>query len=67
MSLLFRKVLGPALLILSLAAAPAAHAVDVVCPPNGSVTLSNPNAPFLGGSVTIRDGAVIEVRAPTLQ
>lgn len=51
-SLSLRKVLGPAFLILSLAAAPAAHAVDVVCPPGGSVTLSNPNAPFLGGSVT---------------
>lgn len=51
-SLPFNMVLGPALLILSLAAAPAAHAVDVVCPPGGSVTLSNPNAPFLGGSVT---------------
>ena len=60
-SLPFNMVLGPALLILSLAAAPAAHAVDVVCPPGGSVTLSNPNAPFLGGSVTaIPSHGVIE-------
>jgi len=60
-SLPFRKVLGAALLILSLAAAPAAHAVDVVCPPGGSVTLSNPNAPFLGGNVTaIPSHGVIE-------
>ena len=60
-SLSFRRLLGSALVILSLAAAPAAHAVEVVCPPGGSVTLSNPNAPFLGGSVTgIPSHGVIE-------
>jgi len=60
-SLPFRGILGAALLILSVAAAPAAHAVDVVCPPGGSVTLSNPNPPFLGGSVTgIPSHGVIE-------
>lgn len=60
-SLPFRKFLGAALVILWLAAAPAAHAVDVVCPPGGSVTLSNPNPPFLGGSVTaIPSHGVIE-------
>lgn len=60
-SLSCRRLLGSALVILSLAAAPAAHAVDVVCPPGGSVTLSNPNAPFLGGSVTaIPSRGVIE-------
>jgi len=52
-SLAFRKVFGLALLILSLGATPpAAHAVDVVCPAGGSVTLSNPNPPFLGSRVT---------------
>lgn len=56
-----RRALGPGLLILWLALAPAAHAIDVVCPPNGSVTLSNPNPPFLGGSVTaIPSHGVIE-------
>ena len=60
-SLSFRRLLGSALVTLSLAAAPAAHAVEVVCPPGGSVTLSNPNAPFLGGSVTgIPSHGVIE-------
>ena len=60
-SLSCRRLLGSALVILSLAAAPAAHAVDVVCPPGGSVTLSNPNAPFLGGSVSaIPSRGVIE-------
>ena len=60
-SLSFRRLLGSALVILSFAAAPAAHAVEVVCPPGGSVTLSNPNAPFLGGSVTgIPSHGVIE-------
>ena len=60
-SLPFRNIFAAALLILSVAAAPAAHAVDVACPPGGSVTLSNPNPPFLGGSVTaIPSHGVIE-------
>jgi Bacterial Ig-like domain (group 3) len=49
---LVRTALVPALLILALAAAPAAQAIDVVCPPNGSVTLTNPNPGILGSSVT---------------
>lgn len=55
------KALRLTILVLSMAAAPAAHAIDVVCPPNGSVTLSNPNPPYLGGNVTaIPSHGVIE-------
>src|SRR5262245_51571561 len=46
-----RRVILPALLVAACVASPAA-AVNVTCPPNGSVTLSNPNPPLLGGSVT---------------
>src|SRR5262245_14098529 len=35
-----------------LVVASTAHAVNINCPANGSVTLSNPNPPFLGSSVT---------------
>lgn len=35
-----------------LVVASTARAVDITCPLNGSVTLSNPNPPFLGSSVT---------------
>jgi len=60
-SIPFRKALGPALLVLSIAVAPVAQAIDIVCPPNGSVTLSNPNPPYLGGNVTaIPSHGVIE-------
>ena len=34
------------------AVASTAHAVNITCPSNGSVTLSNPNPPFLGSSVS---------------
>jgi hypothetical protein len=35
-----------------LVVASTAHAVNITCPANGSVTLSNPNPGFLGSSVT---------------
>jgi Bacterial Ig-like domain (group 3) len=52
MTSLVRNTLGSTLVVLALVVAPSAHAIDVTCAPNGSVTLSNPNAPFLGGRLT---------------
>ena len=60
-----RTAVAPALLILSLAAAPAAHAVDVVRPPSGSVTLSNPGL-FLqknvGDSISWAGNSIVNYR-----
>jgi hypothetical protein len=54
------RILAPVLL-LALEASPAAAVTNVSCAPNGSVTLSNPNPPLLGSTVTaVPTSGVIE-------
>src|SRR5690349_9122587 len=46
------RMVAATALALALAASPAAAVTNVTCAPNGSVTLSNPNPPLLGSTVT---------------
>ncbi|TMA79744.1 MAG: Ig-like domain repeat protein [Deltaproteobacteria bacterium] len=61
MSVPLRSMCGLAILAVVLAAQSASGNISVNCAPSGSVTLSNPNPPFLGSSVTaIPSHGVIE-------